>query len=177
MHVALFGGSFNPPHLGHVLCVLYAYKIAQVDQVWILPAINHPYGKELLAWQDRWDMCVAAFAGLEFVRLCDDELHNESGKTFDLLQQLKEKHVNNTWSFIGGTDTQNDMPQWYRGDELLQQLEIIAVPRQGFDDTSDAALPAISSSLVRERLTAGYSVSGLLPKGVIDLIDTHKWYK
>ncbi len=177
MHIALFGGSFNPPHLGHVLCALYAYKTAQVDEVWVLPSAEHPYGKDMLALDQRLEMCEAAFAGLSFIRVCDDERHNEGGKTYNLIQQLNERYVNNQWSLIGGTDTAQDLPNWYKGDELQELIDVIAVPRQGYDHDSDSALPAISSSLVRERIQAGESINDLVPQSVIELITARVYYK
>lgn len=176
MRIALFGGSFNPPHLGHLLCVAYAYAIAEIDQVWIMPAANHPYGKELLAWEHRWQLCQAAFAGLEYVHIRDDELRNDRGRTIDLLQQLQTQHPNNEWCFIGGTDTKADMPNWYCGQELLQQLHVIEIPRQGYDHESAAALPAISSSTVRERIAKGENIHDIVPAAVATLIEQHQWY-
>ena len=51
--IALFGGSFDPPHLGHVFAAIHARVVGLVDEVWILPVANHPYGKQLSPWQQR----------------------------------------------------------------------------------------------------------------------------
>ena len=176
MRIALFGGSFNPPHLGHILCALYAYKMAGLDEIWIMPSADHPYGKDLLAWEARWEMCQAAFEGMSFVQLKDDELRNEGGKTINLIKSLQEQHPGNEWFIVGGTDTIDDIPQWYHGQEILKLLEVIAIPRQGYDHGSTAALPAISSSLVRERLAKGAVVDDLVPLGVEQLIARHAYY-
>lgn len=174
--VALFGGSFDPPHLGHVLAACYARVVAQVDQVWVLPVARHAYGKALSPWHQRWNLCQAAFAGLPFVRLCDDELQNPSGYTFDLLERLQRKHPSDRWWLIGGTDTARDLVNWHRGAELVKLIEVIPVPRRGYDD-HPAALPEISSSLIRERCKRGEKIDDLVAPAVATLIADNNWYR
>ena len=176
MRVALFGGSFNPPHLGHVLCAVYAQKMGDLDEVWIMPSADHPYGKDLLSWDARWELCQAAFAGLSFVQLRDDELRNEGGKTFNLIQQLQEQHADYQWFLIGGTDVASDLPNWYRGADLQEMIELLAIPRQGFDHGSATALPAISSTTIRERIARGLAIDDLVPLAVEHLIAEHGHY-
>ncbi len=175
--IALFGGSFDPPHLGHVLAASYAIAVANVDEVWILPVAKHPYGKPSSPWAQRWELCQAAFGKLGFARLRDDELRNPDGYTFTLLESLEKLHPGTAWFLIGGTDTSADMINWYRGRELLELVEVIAVPRRGFDDAKISALPGISSSLVRERLQRDQSVDDLVPDAVRQMIEKRGWYR
>jgi nicotinate-nucleotide adenylyltransferase len=174
--IALFGGSFDPPHLGHVLAACYARVVAQVDEVWVLPVAKHAYGKPISPWQQRWRLCQAAFAGLSFVRLCDDECANPSGYTIDLLDLLRTRHPQHRWLLVGGTDTAQDLPNWHRGAELVQMIEVIPVPRRGYDE-HPAALPQISSSAVRERLKRHEAITELVPPAVSDLITAEGWYR
>jgi nicotinate-nucleotide adenylyltransferase len=175
MHIALFGGSFDPPHLGHLLAACYARMVGMVDEVWVLPVARHAWAKPLSPWEQRWELCSAAFAPLPFVRLRDDETANEGGYTFDLVCRLKGSHPGYRWSLVGGSDTAADMPRWHRGAELAQLIEVIAVPRRGYDD-HPAALPAISSSLVRDRCAAGSTINELVTPGVAALIRARGWY-
>lgn len=175
MRIALFGGSFDPPHLGHVLAATWARVMGGADEIWVLPVARHAYGKPITPWAQRWALCQAAFAGLGFVRLCDDELRNPRGYTIDLLAALRAAHPGHTWFLVGGTDTAADLGNWHRGDELQRLIQIIAVPRRGFD-VDPAALPALSSSLVRARLAAGESVGNLVPPAVAALISAQRWY-
>ena len=177
MRIAIFGGSFNPPHLGHVLCAVYAQKMGNVDEVWVMPSADHPYGKDLLSWEARWQLCEAAFAGLDFVKLRHDELENDGGKTYNLVQHLKKMYPDNTWFLIGGTDVAEDMPNWYHGYELQEMVELIAVPRQGFDNGSATALPAISSTEIRNRLARGMAIDDLVPLAVERLIAEQQFYQ
>jgi nicotinate-nucleotide adenylyltransferase len=176
-HIALFGGSFDPPHLGHVLAACYARVVGLVDEVWVLPVARHAYHKPLSSWEQRWRLCQAAFAGLPFVRLRDDERDNPDGYTIDLIEGLRRRHPLHRWLLVGGSDTANDLVNWHRGAELARLIEVIPIPRSGYD-AHPAALPAISSSLVRERLAARASIVDLVPPGVAELIAANdSWYR
>jgi nicotinate-nucleotide adenylyltransferase len=177
MRIALFGGSFDPPHLGHVLAAVWAVSAGGADAVWVLPVAKHAWNKPLSPWDQRWTLCQAAFAPFPFVRLCDDERENPGGYTFNLVERLMTQHPGHQWALLGGTDTKCDLPRWHRGEELAQLVDIIAVPRRGFDDTHAAGLPAISSTLVRTRCAQGETLEGLVPTAVADLIATHHWYQ
>lgn len=176
MHVALFGGSFDPPHLGHVLAATYAFSAGGADEVWVLPVAEHAYHKAMAPWEQRWALCQAAFTGLGFVRLMDDERRNAGGFSFNLVTALMRDHPGHRWSLVGGTDTARDLRNWHRGEELARLVEVIAVPRRGFDG-QDQALPAISSSQVRERLAQGGDVAGWVPEAVARMIADNGWYR
>jgi nicotinate-nucleotide adenylyltransferase len=182
MRIALFGGSFDPPHLGHVLAACYAKLMTQVDAVWVLPVAKHAYQKDLSPWDVRWQLCQAAFADLPFVTVRDDELRNPSGFTFDLLTLLTQAHPEHTWFLVGGSDTAMDLPNWHRGNELATRIQIIPVPRRGFKHAINepgehiGALPAISSSLIRERLANGQPIDDVVPTTVANLIKRGGWY-
>ncbi len=174
--IALFGGAFDPPHLGHVLAAVWARSIAGVDAVWVLPVAEHPYGKPVAPFAQRLHLCELAFADLPFVSVRSDERDNPGGRTITLLEQLQANHPDTRFALVGGTDTERDLPNWYRGQDLLAAIDIIAIPRRGYDDVHPGALPAISSSLVREALRSGASIDGLLPARVAQAILTSRWY-
>jgi len=170
MRIALFGGSFDPPHLGHVLAASYVLATARPDALWVLPSVRHPYGKVLSALDRRLELCRLAFATLVGVSIRDDEARNPSGYTIDLVEALARAHPGNQWLLVGGTDTATDMPKWKRGADLLKLVEVVAVPRRGYDDASITALPAISSTLIRERRAAGDPCRDLLPAAVAEAL-------
>ncbi len=176
-HIALFGGSFDPPHLGHVLCATWAYVMGNVDEVWVLPVAEHAYHKNLGPWAERWALSHAAFDRLGFVRVRDDEQRNPGGYTFNLISTLRAAQPGWRWSLVGGSDTAADMGHWYRGAELRDLVEIIAVPRRGFDDDdAHAPLPELSSTSLRARLAAGQSWRQLVPPAVAELIAAQHLY-
>jgi nicotinate-nucleotide adenylyltransferase len=176
MKIAIFGGAFDPPHLGHVLCACYAQQVVALDALWVLPSAHHPYGKSMAPFDERLAMCRLAFAGLAGVTVREDERDNPSGRTFDLLEALDQTHPGTEWYLIGGSDTGRDLPQWYRGEELARRLRVIPVPRRGYDDSHPAALPAISSTAVREILARGGDPASLLPAAVAAYLATRGLY-
>lgn len=175
MRIALFGGSFDPPHWGHVLAACWAQVAGQCDQVWVLPVARHPYGKRLSPWAQRLALCQAAFAPLTFAAVRADELENASGYTADLLDRLAVRHPGTDWRLIGGSDTAADVVHWHRGAELATRLPVIRVPRAPYDP-DPAALPPISSTQVRTALAAGTPITGLVPPAVASLIAAQGWY-
>jgi nicotinate-nucleotide adenylyltransferase len=175
VRTALFGGSFDPPHLGHLLCAVWAQAVSACDAVWILPAARHPYAKPLTPLHQRLALCRAAFAGLAWAEVRDDEARNPSGYTVDLVESLRAAHPQRQWLLVGGTDTAADLPNWHRGAELARLVEVIPVPRGGYRD--GIALPTISSSAVRARLADGAGVEHLLPAAVAALIAREGWYR
>ncbi|MBA2480936.1 MAG: nicotinate-nicotinamide nucleotide adenylyltransferase [Planctomycetes bacterium] len=176
MRIALFGGSFDPPHWGHVLAATYAYVSGRVDAVWVMPVDQHAYAKPLASWDRRWQLCEAAFQGLAFVTVRDDERSNQGGYTFNLVTRLRAERPDVEWCLVGGSDTVEDMRRWHRGAELARLVEVIVVPRRGYDD-HPAALPEISSSAIRDLLAAGGAVQDLMPPRVWELIATNGWYR
>ncbi len=175
MHVALFGGSFNPPHIGHIFAALYALKTAQPDEIWVLPSFSHPLHKQLIDAEHRLAMCRLAFAGIEHIHVRDDERTNSTGYTWDLIHNLKSQYPHHRFSLIGGTDTQESLTTWYRGEELATLISVIAVPRGGYD-ASPAALPSISSSLIRERIATQQDITELVDAQVHAYICEQKVY-
>ncbi|MBA3708919.1 MAG: nicotinate-nicotinamide nucleotide adenylyltransferase [Planctomycetes bacterium] len=176
MRIALFGGSFDPPHWGHVLAATYAYVSGRVDAVWVMPVDRHAYDKPLAPWDQRWDLCLQAFAGLGFVSIRDDERRNEGGFTYNLVVRLRQENPDVSWCLVGGSDTTQDMQRWHRGAELARMVEVIAVPRRGWDD-HPAALPEISSSAIRQLLAQGEPIARLVPPRVAERIATMRWYR
>lgn len=171
---AIFGGSFNPPHMAHVLCACYAKVVADLDEVWVLPSENHPYGKRLPPLHSRFLWCREAFRALDFVRIRMDERQNVSGYTYDLVRHLKRTYPHIEWYLIGGSDTANDMKNWHRGEELVKLVKVIEVPR---GNDHPASLPALSSTKVRSYRKRGdhdgdiIKLRQSLPPGVFEKLE------
>ena len=78
---------------------------------------------------------------------------------------LENEHPHHAFHLVGGTDTRDDIVNWFRGEELQQRLPVLVVPRGGYDDDPHA-LPAISSSLVRQRIADQGPLDDLVPLSV-----------
>lgn len=170
--IALFGGTFHPPHLGHVLCAAYVRIMHDIDEVWVLPTVRHPYNKNMPEFPLRRLWCEVAFADLPFVTIRDDELENPTGRTWDLLDILEVKHEEHSFSLIGGSDIAKDIQNWYMGPELCERINLIPIPRGGFGEP--VSLPEISSSAIRETAIDDAWLQQALPPGVLALWRTYK---
>ena len=74
MRVGVYGGSFDPPHVGHAMVTSWLRWTGQVDEVWLLPVASHAFGKDLVSFEDRVEMCRAMGEVLgPWVRVCEIE--------------------------------------------------------------------------------------------------------
>ena len=176
MRVALFGGSFNPPHVAHQLAALYVLETRPLDQLWLIPCFQHPFEKSLEPFADRMRMCELAAAALGPRVLVSDvegRLGGES-RTLRTVQALRSSHPADEFSLVIGSDLEGETASWYGATELQRTVPFIVVGRDGHrgagDSAAAVAMPAISSTEVRDRLRAGRPVDHLVPAAVLDYI-------
>jgi nicotinate-nucleotide adenylyltransferase len=180
--VAILGGSFNPPHVAHLMAAYWALATQGVQEVWLLPAYRHPFGKALAPFEDRVRMCELAAAPLRGVHVCtaERELADDPlvGKTARTLEHLQAKHPDHRFALVVGTDILPDTDKWYRWDQVKALARILVVGRQGYEGAADAPeLPAVSSTVIRERLARGEDVSTLVPRRVLAYVAERGLYR
>ena len=181
--VALFGGSFNPPHVAHQLVALYVLETEPIDELWLIPCFMHPFDKALESFEDRLWMCRLAALPLgprAAVSDCEKQLGGES-RTLRTVKSLLSVHPDIDLSLVIGADLETEVSSWYGADELRELVRFIVVPRTGYGKISGEpntrpAMPAISSTDIRERLRRGYPVDALVPRSVLDYIHQRKLY-
>ena len=180
MRIALYGGSFNPPHLGHELAALYVLETSAVDELWLMPTFQHPFDKALESFEDRLAMCRLAAAALgPRARVTDieRELGDES-RTLRTVRKLQQDFPENAFCLVIGADLVAELPTWQESAELRRSVPFIVVGRAGFEkDDGRLALPRVSSSEVRAALAAGRPVDGLVSRAVVDYISRHGLYQ
>jgi len=180
MRVAIFGGSFNPPHLAHQMAALYVLETAAIDELWIVPAFQHPFGKALAPFAQRLAMCELAAAPLGprvKVSAVERDLGLES-RTARTVRRLQEDFPAHTFSLVIGADLVPELPSWHDSAELQRAVSLLVVGRAGFETVGGRlALPRVSSTEVRAALAAGRSVDGLVSRSIVDYIATHGLYK
>jgi nicotinate-nucleotide adenylyltransferase len=180
MRVALYGGSFNPPHVAHQLLALYVLETAPVDELWLIPAFRHALGKPLAPFEDRLAMCERASAPLgERVRVSDIErvIGGES-RTLHTVRRLRQLFPAHAFSLVIGADLVPEVPSWLGGAELQATVPFIIVGRGGVAAPGGGVpMPELSSTAVREALAARRSVQGLVPRTVLDYIFQRRLYQ
>jgi len=180
--VAIFGGSFNPPHVAHQLAALYVLETAPVDALWFVPAYEHAFGKPLVAFEDRLAMCELAASALGARARVSDVERAIGGRSLTLrtVRRLTELHPEHAFSLVIGSDLQGDVSSWYGADELVRTVPFIVVGRAGAPGPGAPpaiAMPEVSSTTVRAALADGKPVDGLVPRPVLDYILRKGLYK
>ena len=175
MKIAIYGGSFNPPHLGHVEAVRTVASVLAPDRLLIVPASVPPH-KELAdgspTAQQRLELCRLAFTGIPGAEISEMELRRE-GKSYsyDTVRQLREENADAQLYLVVGTDMLLSFEKWYqfryllenctlavlaRGEDDLDELRTTAAYLRTTYDAEVTVLPhepiAISSEAIRERL-------------------------
>lgn len=178
MHVAIFGGSFNPPHVAHQLGVVWVLATQRVDRVLVLPTPNHAFGKGLAPFEHRVSMTRLALrhvaADAVEVSTLEADLPAPT-RTLHTLETLTRQHPGDRFSLVVGADILPQTPQWLGWDRITALATVVVMGRAGFDGPQ-VQLPDVSSSGVRARLAAGQAVDHLLDHAVVDYIREHNLY-
>lgn len=179
--IGVFGGSFDPPHCGHVLLAAYALSAAPIDRLLVVPTFQHPFGKPLVPFQHRVAMAERAFGvlrGAEVSRI-EQELGGAS-YTVRTLEALRARAPGAELRLLVGADVLGDLEKWKDFERVRELAPLFVVGRSGYpreDELETPDLPAISSTRVRERLRAGETVAGLVPRAVERYCVEHHLYR
>lgn len=172
MIVAIFGGSFNPPHVAHVLGVAYVLSTQEIDRILVLPTFQHPFAKSLAPFEDRVEMCKLAMGWMPKVEVSriEADLGGES-RTLRTLEHLRAAHPDWAMRLIMGADLLAESHKWYGFDEIKKIAPPLVLGRVGvtLDGAPAPLLPAISSTDVRAKLAAGdfADLAQVLPREVL----------
>lgn len=186
--VALFGGSFNPPHVAHQLVALYVLETQPVDELWFVPTYAHPFGKPLVDYEHRIAMCELAAAALgprAKVSRAEADLAARPGfvasHTLDLVDHVVAQ--GHAPRLVIGADILGEAARWYRWDDVVARAPLIVVGRTGHalppgSIATAVTMPRISATHVRDLLGRGESdAAGLVPREVLRYIAHHHLYQ
>ncbi|MFH1016969.1 MAG: nicotinate-nicotinamide nucleotide adenylyltransferase [Pseudomonadota bacterium] len=168
--IGAFGGSFDPPHLGHLLAAVYALKVFELDEVWFVPAYQHAFGKKLSPFSKRLRMCRELIKGLGLklkISTIEREIRSD-GKMLRTLLALRKRHRHSRFSLVIGSDILRQKRRWYRFSEIEKRFGILVVPR-GSAPAGNIAIPDVSSTEVRRRLRRRKPLDNLLTPAVAAL--------
>ncbi len=195
MRLGILGGTFDPPHVGHLILAEYAQDAVSLDQVWFVPAADPPHKHVTrLGVEHRLAMISAAIAGRpDFLSSRIDIDRPGPHYTVDMLRLLREQLPSVELYFIMGGDSLRDLPKWSRPHELMQLCKLIVMGRPNADAyptmherilpglaerviMTESPMLGVSSTELAERIRAGRSVRYVVPEPVCAYIETHRLY-
>jgi nicotinate-nucleotide adenylyltransferase len=193
VRIGLYGGTFDPIHLGHLRAAENAREALALDLVAFLPAAVPPHrGAPLSAAGDRLAMARLATAPYPAFAAWDDELRREGPSyTVETVAALVRAREQDSFVLVVGADTWPEIPGWREPERLLALVEVAVVDRPGFPAAEPSAhfasarparrvsgpgLP-LSASAIREHARAGRSVRFLVPDPVADYIGERGLYR
>lgn len=180
MIAGIFGGTFDPPHVGHRELAREALASQLVDEVWLVPCLSHRFGKAPAAFEHRLEMCRLLLTGLAQAKVMDIERRIERpGHTLDLVLALQQEHPGVRFRLLAGADIYRQRHLWHRYDEIARLAPPLYAARAGSPLIPEPTLPPppqVSSSQLREVLRQGERPEGLVPAGVLDYIFSHGLY-
>jgi len=184
----LFGGTFDPPHLGHVAAARAAIDALGLDEL-VVTVASDPQRKDAppVAPADlRDEMARAAFDGVAKVTVSDAELRR-GGPTYtiDTVEALVAEHPGDELVLVVGADAAAALGSWHRAGDLARLVDVAIVPRPGTDPPSPEGFSVrdvpmdpvdLSSTSVRAALARGEDAAALVPPGVVRILLTHPLY-
>jgi len=187
--IGLFGGSFDPVHLGHLLVAYAAREELGLTRLFFIPAAQSPFKphNQAAPGAQRTRLLRLALAGLEWCEVDDQELKRGGvSYTIDTVADYAQRYPGAALFYLIGADHVPQLPQWREADRLAQTTEFVVLRRPGQDEIP---LPApfrgrrltgfplgLSSSQIRARVRAGESIDFLVPPGVAEAIRNYGLY-
>lgn len=187
MRIGIFGGTFDPPHLGHLIAAGDAHALLDLEHVVWVPAAEPPH-KPVGAQTPpdlRAAMVRTTVADDDRFRVDDVELHRSGPSyTVDTLRDLGARWPGAELVLLLGADALRDLPGW-RAPEEIARLARLAVLARGGDEVSDSVFPALSvpvtrvdlsATEIRRRVRLGVSIRNLVTDGVRGIINRERLY-
>lgn len=192
MRIGVFGGTFDPPHIGHLLLATDAREALGLDRLIFVPAATQPFKVNtppIASARDRLEMVRLAVADDANYTIDDTEIDRKGlSFTVDTLEQLSRKNPGAKLFLLLGEDALAGIDGW-RSPERIRELATLAVMRRSGSERSPVARIAddvttvsarrvdVSSSEIRERLRAGKSIKGFVPESVERFIEARGLYR
>lgn len=194
--LGILGGTFNPPHVGHLVMVEEALSQLELDRVMLMPVARPPH-KEALADPGadvRLELCRLATAGNDRLGVSDLEIERGGASyTVDTLRALHDRDPEHSLTFIVGGDMAYSLPSWREPEAILELARLAVAEREDLrrEDIANRLEPLhagdrvvffdmpridISSSAIRGRVATGRPIRYLVPDAVADVIRDRRLY-
>jgi nicotinate-nucleotide adenylyltransferase len=192
MKVALFGGTFDPIHRGHIRAAESVLRFTYCKALWFIPVYWHVYKRksDVSDVLHRKKMIELAIAGREGMRLVD--FNRNPTYTIDTIHKAKERHPGNEYAWVIGSDLVEEFSSWRDAGQILKEAKVLVVPEPGFAKLNspllseekgnclvlwDAPRVDLSSTVVREKLKGNAPITGLVDESVLQYIKENNLYK
>jgi nicotinate-nucleotide adenylyltransferase len=196
MRIGIFGGTFDPPHLGHLVLAERCREDARLDEVWFLPSFDPPHKDRVSRFDHRCDLVALATTGQPGFKV--DPIERDlppPSYTARTLAELHARHPGSEFALILGADSLDDLPGWHQPRRVVEQAELVVVPRpgEGLMSAEELAgrlgvdrvrmtvvgcpLIGIASRDVRQRVADGKTIRFLVPRAVEEYIRERKLYQ
>jgi len=202
MKIAILGGSFDPPHLGHVFMARQIKETFGMDEVWLMPLFKQGFDrffeKKLSSYEDRLEMC--KLIENEFIKSSTFEKdENPSSRTIETLEKLRLKYPKDEFFWVMGTDQLLNIQKYFEWEKIIKNHNLIIFPREYLlpdlheivlkninlekvpinifvMDAKDLILTNISSTKIRNRVHKKLPVDYMVSNEVDNFIKSNKLY-
>lgn len=199
MKIGILGGSFNPPHLGHLLISLQVRNILGLDEIWLMPCFQHPFHKTLAPVEHR--LAMTKFLANDSIKVSEYEItQNKQSYTIDTLRELTQKFPEHSFYWITGSDQLESFKEYKDWQELVHKYSLVIFPREPIlprieekvkQDFNLKSIPKniivlksegliltnISSTNIRQRIKNNEPISYMVPKKVEEYVREHHLYE
>jgi len=183
MRIAIFSGSFNPIHNGHLAIARETLAQDAADELWFLVSPQNPLKKniDLFPETDRLMMVKLAIEDEKGMKASDFEFHlPRPTYTINTLEKLRENYPEHQFKLLIGGDNLIIFHKWFHYKRIIDEFGLIVYPRPEFDTDSlpkfpnttiiNAPLIDLSATEIREKLVKGESIAGMVPEKVADFL-------
>ena len=183
MRIAIFSGSFNPIHNGHLAIAHEVLTQGAADELWFLVSPQNPLKKNIRLFPetDRLEMVKLAIGNEPGMKASDFEFHlPRPTYTINTLEKISEKYPEHQFKLLIGGDNLIIFHKWVEHKRIIDEFGLIVYPRPDFDTESlpkfpnttiiTAPLINLSATEIREKLVKGESITGMVPEKVADFL-------
>ncbi len=191
-HIALYGGTFSPPHISHASVVEAILRLFPCDQIWILLSADRHDKKASASGKDRvqmWEILNEELFSDSKIPIKISTIELERGRpteTYETKLELEEKYPDHEFYLVVGADLVRDIPYWQNGEKLFHEMNFVVINKPYTElpdilpshiDFIDTIWTNISSTFVRELIAKGYSGTPYITPGVAKYIKENNLYK
>lgn len=179
-HIAVYSGSFDPPHLGHHECAASVAELEDIDEVWVVPVSDHPRKRNVASHEQRYEMVRLAMEDVPRTKACKIE----SREAVELIEMLEKEYPDCSFSLVMGADVLGRIYDFRGiGDFIDEGHEIIVSATSDYQKPVPGRLRTVtvksdkrSSANIRNMLKKRGDISGLVPRKVLDYISENCVY-